>query len=321
MKKQDVETPPPTVVCGDFNEDEEGAAGLLLKQGEVPAGCRIRGAEVTSKAKKQVLGPFQDAHGIAYAARKESRPPTIICPNLDSAMITVEDGEGAGAGDSSSKLVPTDSLLKALKNAFDALGGGKAELEEEVKLPEDVRGLTSSQDVEKWLVTINGQMGRGSEYRNAMACMEEKGKRTLNFEEFTSIYMKELKDGKFWGVDHDLRQALGYPVEGAGGKEAFQVTSILLLLHLADAKTRQAVYDFIYFSQVRCSAASVGVDVDVAELGARRRVRGDGRGGLESCGVRGRPTSQREVPVGPRDAVSSIEAEGNELKTLTSMNW
>mmetsp|Transcript_13840 Transcript_13840/g.15580 ORF Transcript_13840/g.15580 Transcript_13840/m.15580 type:complete len:148 (-) Transcript_13840:775-1218(-) len=81
-------------------------------------------------------------------------------------------------------------------------------------------------NVEQWLIDINGQVGRGSEFRKAAREMgwkeiekdddnEEKndneksrivlpenGILTLNG--FVNVYEEELRGGKFWGIAHDL---------------------------------------------------------------------------------------------------------------------
>jgi hypothetical protein len=103
-------------------------------------------------------------------------------------------------------------------------------------------------DVEAWLTVINGQVGRGSEFRAAAAYMEssieplqhaeEEGREEegdkhegdgvegdnnrllktgelpakghLTLAAFLSVYRAELNQGKVWGVAHDLA-ALGRP--------------------------------------------------------------------------------------------------------------
>ena len=82
----------------------------------------------------------------------------------------------------------------------------------------------------KWLLAINKEVGRGSEYRAAHACMEarevcqrngtvcgvsvylcvcvslrmgvEGGE--LTRADFHTVYAGELQEGKYWGVEHDL---------------------------------------------------------------------------------------------------------------------
>ena len=83
-------------------------------------------------------------------------------------------------------------------------------------------------DVERWLVDINKKLGRGDEFRNAAKEMgweapppppesEENGDTPaekprifipddgiLTMEGFLNVYRKELRGGKFWGINHDL---------------------------------------------------------------------------------------------------------------------
>jgi hypothetical protein len=81
------------------------------------------------------------------------------------------------------------------------------------------------QDVEQWLIAINGAVGRGSEFREAARKMGWKGhddKPTklpsgglLSLKGFVGIYEAELKAGKFWGIAHDMA-VLGEPLPDAG---------------------------------------------------------------------------------------------------------
>jgi len=58
--------------------------------------------------------------------------------------------------------------------------------------------------VEEWLRTVNGEVGRGSEFRSAMGCFERNGEEALSLLDFVDIYRSELAEGKYWGVQHDL---------------------------------------------------------------------------------------------------------------------
>jgi hypothetical protein len=89
----------------------------------------------------------------------------------------------------------------------------------------------SLQDVQKWLVTINRELGRGDEYRQAAIQMgyvdpnpeeRERNQRAqlpeegvLSLEGFIEVYRKELVAGKFWGIGHDMA-VLGDPLPDAG---------------------------------------------------------------------------------------------------------
>ena len=212
--------PPAVVICGDFNEDGETGVKKLLTAGLVPAGFSCEGITLTTKDKKQELGAFTDAHSAAYAAANRPRPPTLISANLDNHFLepgpVVDDSAGAPAP------VPTGKLLDALLKAWNMLVGNKEQ-------------LMSREQMEEWLIKINGQLGRGSEFRAAQGALDKKKEagleEALAFEDFVEVYMDELRQGKFWGVHHDLQQALACPVQAAGEGPAFQV-----------------VYDYIYSS-------------------------------------------------------------------------
>ena len=93
----------------------------------------------------------------------------------------------------------------------------------------------SLKDVEKWLVDINGCLGRGDEYREAARQMGWKpspltegmssdelkkmitlpSEGILSFDGFKAVYQRELSQGKFWGINHDL-SVLGEPLEELG---------------------------------------------------------------------------------------------------------
>ena len=185
------------------------------------------GVEVTSKAKKQALGQLLDCHSTAYAANGVQRPATIICPFLDDVMRSQKveaaaDSETGKANDreeeSGPNIEPTDALLESLRGAFGKLTGGKDKMDSEA--------------MEAWLIAINGQLGRGSEFRKATALLDARGGDGLLFEDFLAVYLNELAEGKYWGVNYDMKQALGFPVKGAGEGEAFR-----------------AVFDYVFHSE------------------------------------------------------------------------
>ena len=75
------------------------------------------------------------------------------------------------------------------------------------------------QEEEKvWLLKINKQLGRGSEFRHAQALKEAHDGSCLTRADFHKLYQQELAEGKFWGVEHDvsvLRGGRGMHVEGS----------------------------------------------------------------------------------------------------------
>ena len=161
--------------------------------------------QVTSKVKKQAIGIFADAYGSACAAEGVERPPTLVVADLMGRMLDPAAGnEGA----------PSQLLLAALNGCFDALSTDKCVLNAE----EEVR----------WLVAVNKQLGRGSEYRAALAAKQCHDGTPLTRADFISVYQHELAAGKFWGVEHDLRVLRGVGV--------------------ADATTFTATFDYIYYT-------------------------------------------------------------------------
>ncbi len=171
------------VYCGDFNDEGYNAVKKLLCEGTVPANHMTKdGVVVTSKTKKQEIGNFIDAHELAYAAAARDRPATLICPNLDSHMVQ-ENGE------------LTPKLCEALRSCFNDLTGHKDSM--------------SPEAMEEWLVRINGQQGRGSEFRSTNAILEQKRaadeEPVLSYDDFVQVYRGEIAQGKFWGVHHDLQ--------------------------------------------------------------------------------------------------------------------
>jgi len=188
---------PAVILCGDFNEEGDTAVKMLLCEGSVPANFTSQGTILTSKVKKQELGIFCDAHAKVYATAGATRPPSLICPNLAEHFVL-----DASAPDAAG-IRPTQKLVHAVSKAWECFTGGSA--------------CMSREAMEKWLVQINGQIGRGSEYRNAVAVLEKKREagedEVLTFEEFLGLYVSELAEGKFWGVHHDLQQRLESPVD------------------------------------------------------------------------------------------------------------
>ena len=270
---EELELPIASVVCGDFNSQGESAVRKLLLSGEVlptfresgdptefeqestevtppplttphhPApprdtprlppryhppppptappksffprtlqdDARAPAAQVTSKAKRQSLARFKDAYALVSEACGD-RQPTMFCPQLQPLMQN-------GAGE------PSEPLLAALREAF-------------AKLSASGTSLTRDEQRE-WLVAINRKEGRGSEHRAAEAAREARGGDDLTLDDFVAVYTSELSQGKFWGVEHDLRLLLG---KG---------------LHQKGAPPFTAIFDYLYFSGERLEASAV----------------------------------------------------------------
>ena len=182
------------VVAGDFNSQGATAVRELLTRGEVLPDYREAGdptereqasTEVTSKPKRQVVGAFVDAcDGGALCG------PTYYAPTLQPLMV--DDATGA----------ITDGLRAALADCF-------------AKLSADGKVLTMEEQ-RKWLVAVNKKEGRGSEWRAAAKAREAKGSDALELTEFVGVYEEEVAQGKFWGVEHDLRVLRGDGLAVAG---------------------------------------------------------------------------------------------------------
>ena len=191
--------------------------------------------QVTSKVKKQVVGPFADAMETAY----RNAPPSDgsgVGADTDEmtqrfewwrAMPDADGAGGAGAREAGAACIegavggppptiiaaelmshmvdsngePTPALLRAIDECFDAISADRTTLTDD--------------EQSAWLLKINGVVGRGSEYRMAVAAREAREGAPLTREDFRSIYVAEMRQGKFWGVEHDLRV-----LRGKGMREA-----------------------------------------------------------------------------------------------------
>merc|ERR1740122_871383 len=90
----------------------------------------------------------------------------------------------------------TDELLRALSSTFDrCCSEGRAEM--------------SRADIDRYLLAVNRKLGRGSEYRFVMAALERRGDELFGRDDFISLYKEEIAEGKYWGVEHDLRALNG----------------------------------------------------------------------------------------------------------------
>eukprot|EP00903_Cladosiphon_okamuranus_P013552 g12623.t1 len=219
-------TSAPVVVCGDFNSNGRTAVWELLTKGVVEASFREQGypdTAITSKDKRHGFGPFADLYEEAYGAGEGSEggsmlergdplaahpPPTFLVPLLHPHFIG-EDGEGI-----SSRLKA--ALSKAFYSFVARYGTNTANTDTEEATSGDrqkEKTFLPREGVEAWLVKINRALGRGSEFRAAEAIMEPGPEGGLTLEDFFSIYAMEVREGKFWGVAHDLH-ALGVELPG-----------------------------------------------------------------------------------------------------------
>ena len=68
----------------------------------------------------------------------------------------------------------------------------------------------SKEDVNKFLIRTNGQLGRGGTWRHTKVIFEKKREEgasisvTMNRQDWYGIFARELGEGKWWQVMHDL---------------------------------------------------------------------------------------------------------------------
>lgn len=196
------------VVCGDFNGGQECGAVQYLEQGFIDETWIEDGDPVSSGRKEMPLAkPMID---VTTSVEDRAPPPTLVVPELISSMMAVG----------------TDDSPELSQDMVERLGRIHANLSSD-------NINMSYEDVERWLVLINKQVGRGDEYREAARQMGWKDPNpktsfenqkarielpkagVLSLEGFVEVYRKELRAGKFWGVAHDMA-VLGDPLPDIG---------------------------------------------------------------------------------------------------------
>lgn len=225
LKEKDP-TNPRLVVCGDFNGGSECAAVRYLEDGLIDDTFVEDGDTVTSKAKKIPLD--QVMIDVASLENELGRPapPTLVVPELISLMV------GPNTNPFETSTMSTE-LIERLTRAYHRYATSTT-------MDDDNNNnntpIMTVKDVETWLIDINGLVGRGSEFRKAAKEMgwtepvvEEKDEKKdgedstvavvtktakprivlpqdgiLTLQGFLNVYEDELKQGKFWGIAHDL---------------------------------------------------------------------------------------------------------------------
>eukprot|EP00124_Ichthyophonus_hoferi_P006284 Ihof_evm1s1385 gene=Ihof_evmTU1s1385 len=159
------------IVCGDFNSgslttyQSNTSVGQLLYKGEVSPNF-IDGNyptnKITSKSKKQPFGPMKDAYEEVYGENMTGgsmeigdRPPTYLAKILEPLFYN-EDR------------TVTKEFVEGIQKMFAIFKGEGDYIDRE--------------GVDKWLMTINRGIGRGSEYRAAIKLLEENPLPLLSFE-------------------------------------------------------------------------------------------------------------------------------------------
>ena len=245
------------IVCGDFNGGAECGAVRYLEDGGIDGTTfREDGQPVVQTHKMFPLAtPLTDA--VATVTQREP-PPTLVVAELISSLVQ----NGADQAFSNPEL--SNNVVERLQRIYRRYATVETDPSLAVPIDEKVMGRA---DVERWLIAINGKVGRGSEFREAARHMgwkehdgemqgeeedekdeEVAGKKatitlpehgTLSMGGFVDIYAAELRQGKFWGIAHDLA-VLGEPLPDAG---VFQ--SRYDRMYCSSAVQTTAVMDFL----------------------------------------------------------------------------
>lgn len=212
------------IVCGDFNGGSECGAVRYLEDGGIKPSFIEDGEPISSKEKNCPMSkPLTDV--ASSVSRPE--PPTLVVAELISQMVK----DSSSAYD---KPDYADDMIARLTKCYENYATHTDE--NAVGLNGKVMNIV---DVERWLVDINKQVGRGSEFRTAAKEMgwiepeveegaeepNEKPRITLPQDGVLSllgwlnVYIFELRGGKFWGIAYDL-SIMGQPLPRVGRFEA-----------------------------------------------------------------------------------------------------
>ena len=221
----------PLIVCGDFNSGDDCGATRYLEEGFIDETHREDNTPVTSGRKDMPLEkPLVD---VSSLERATTVPPTMVVAELITQLV--EGGDAAYENPTLSR-----DVLEKLERIFTGLASGRKG---------DDNVMTKS-DVERYLIAINGIVGRGSEFREAARQMGYEDSKDevsevqlptdgyLTLPNFQAIYDKELKQGKFWGIAYDLA-ILGEPIKI---EELFQ--SRFDRIYASDCLSVHSVMDF-----------------------------------------------------------------------------
>jgi exonuclease III len=203
---------PRLIVCGDFNGGSECGAVRFLEDGYVDETFREDGDPVTSNKKSLPLAnPLLD---VIASVQDREPPPTLVVPELIPIMVK----------DDLDNPTLSKDMVERLTRIFKRFASHD--------------GAMNVQDVEAWLIVINGRIGRGSEFREAASQMGFVSQPTsttgenapnddikvaiylpqagmLTLDGFLTVYLKELQQGKYWGIAHDFA-LLGEPLPDTG---------------------------------------------------------------------------------------------------------
>jgi len=202
--KEEEPRDPLLIVCGDFNGGDECGAVRYLENGGIGPSFIEDGAPVASREKPCPMSqPLTDVS--TFTSRPS--PPTLVVAELISQMVK---DESSAYEDPELSEDCIDRLTRCFNNYATQI--------------ESHGVLMNIEDTKKWLVDINKEVGRGSEYRSAAREMgwtepeqdgnentpKEKPRITLpkdgllTLNGFLNVYQAELRGGKFWGIAYDL---------------------------------------------------------------------------------------------------------------------
>jgi hypothetical protein len=203
----------PLIVCGDMNGGAECGAVRYLEDGQIDETFVEDGDQVSSGLKTM---PF--AQPLTDVMTTVDRPPpsTMVVSELISIMIK---------GEAFNHAELSDEVVTRLTRIYDGLATHV--------IPGSSGRVMNPQDVERWMIATNGQLGRGSEFREAArqmgwkesnpeAASAETKERIvlppgglLSLNGFVKVYQAELDAGKFWGIANDMA-VLGEALPDAG---------------------------------------------------------------------------------------------------------
>lgn len=221
--KESDPTNPILVVCGDFNGGHECGAVRYLEDGEITPEFMEDNMPVTSRVKKMPLEKplvdvfygdqtiSEDEKNEQKNNKDEEEYPTMIVSELISQLVDPASPE------ENPQL--SSSVIQSLEEIYDTKYATHSSSETK---------LMNVENVEQWLIDINKQLNRGSEFRTAAKQMgweappDEENPRYflpkdsyLTKEGFKNVYQDELRQGKFWGIAYDLA-VMGKPLPDKG---------------------------------------------------------------------------------------------------------
>lgn len=254
----------PVVMVGDMNVDgylekernNEHCSSLdaFLLTGSISSNFIEYGMEVTDKERSHPFGKMVDAYAEQYLLEgNRLPPPTMVVENLYGVLTydhhSTEKEENKVGVNEEEEHPMSQLTLHLLKNIFNDFAS--------ISLCNDDGEATkfmSSEDVKRWLLLINKQIGRGSEFRAAAKLMvpiaqvqansntkmksenvatnqsEVEGGdnidegslsivdgHVLSWDGFLQIYQEEIAAGKIWSLSHDIK-VCGYSLPASDKK-------------------------------------------------------------------------------------------------------